>query len=217
MARVTGIGGFFFRAEDPETLNRWYAEHLGVVMIESHRCDDPGRFQDRGETVLAAFSDAFGSPDKTWKINFRVDDLDGVVARLRAAGIDVHTHERDYPNGRFAELGARGQRHPAVGAERRVGRARPRQPALKGGGLSKRTPERAFRQQRRRRRPARARLLRISRTSNQPVRRYGFRASRRGGDRMRRGGQGPGPTPVSAKAARSSHRRSPPIWPRAGR
>ena len=64
-------------------------------MIESRAYDDPGWFQDRGETVFAAFSpdsDAFGSLDKTWKINFRVDDLDGVVVRLRAEGIDVHPH-----------------------------------------------------------------------------------------------------------------------------
>ena len=54
MARVTGIGGFFFRSPDPDALNRWYAEHLGVVMIESRTYDEPGWFQERGETVFAA-------------------------------------------------------------------------------------------------------------------------------------------------------------------
>ena len=43
-------------------------------------------------------------PDKQWSINFRVDDLDGVVERLRAAGIEVEPHAEEYPNGRFAEL-----------------------------------------------------------------------------------------------------------------
>jgi glyoxylase I family protein len=105
--RVTGIGGFFFRARDPEALNRWYAEHFGVVMIDSRDYDDPGWFADRGEIVFSAFSpdsDAFGAPEKTWKINFRVEDLDGIVAKLRAAGIPVEPHDRSYPNGRFAEL-----------------------------------------------------------------------------------------------------------------
>jgi glyoxylase I family protein len=72
MARVTGIGGFFFRARDPDALDRWYAEHFGVVMIDSRDYDDPGWFQDRGETVFSAFShdsDSFGAPEKTWKIN----------------------------------------------------------------------------------------------------------------------------------------------------
>lgn len=107
MARVTGIGGFFFGAKDPDALNQWYGEHLGVLMTESRSYEDPGWFQDRGETVFAAVSagsEALGGASKTWKINFRVDDLDGMSARLRAAGIAVQTHAEEYPNGRFAEL-----------------------------------------------------------------------------------------------------------------
>ena len=56
MAQVTGIGGFFFRARDPEALNGWYGEHFGVVMTQSRTYDDPGWFQDRGETVFCAFT-----------------------------------------------------------------------------------------------------------------------------------------------------------------
>jgi glyoxylase I family protein len=104
--RVRGIGGFFFRARDPDALNRWYADHLGVVPPTGNY-DDPGWFPDRGETVFTAFSpdsDAFGGPEKTWKINFRVNDLPRMVAQLQAAGIEVQGHDREYPNGRFAEL-----------------------------------------------------------------------------------------------------------------
>jgi glyoxylase I family protein len=107
LAKVTGIGGFFFRSLDPDALNRWYAEHLGVVMIESRTHDDPGWFQERGETVVAACSvdsEMFGPLAKSWMINFRVDDLDGMVKRLRDAGIAVAPHADSYPNGRFAEL-----------------------------------------------------------------------------------------------------------------
>lgn len=107
MARITGIGGFFFRARDPDALNRWYGEHLGVVMADSHAYEDPGWFQDRGEAVVTAIatdSDLPGAADKTWAINFRVDDLDAMVGQLRAAGIAVEPHAESYPNGRFAEL-----------------------------------------------------------------------------------------------------------------
>jgi glyoxylase I family protein len=107
MARVTGIGGFFFRARDPDALNRWYAEHFGIVMTESRGYEDPGWFQDRGETVFAAFgqnSDSFGAAEKTWKINFRVSDLDGMIYQLRKSGVTVEPHREPYPNGRFAEL-----------------------------------------------------------------------------------------------------------------
>ena len=54
MARVTGIGGFFFRSDDPDSLNRWYAEQFRVIMLDSKDYDDPGWFQDRGETVFSA-------------------------------------------------------------------------------------------------------------------------------------------------------------------
>jgi glyoxylase I family protein len=106
MARVVGIGGFFFRARDPELLKRWYADHLGVI-APAGNYDDQGWFTDRGETVFAPFrydTDAFGRPEQMWKINFRVSDLDAIVADLRVAGIDVRPHDRNYPNGRFAEL-----------------------------------------------------------------------------------------------------------------
>jgi predicted enzyme related to lactoylglutathione lyase len=107
MARVTGIGGFFFRADDPDALNRWYGETFGVIELDSKDYDDPGWFQDRGETVFSAIdadSGMPGHPAKTWAINFRVDDLDGMVERLRSAGLEVVPHAEEYPNGRFAEL-----------------------------------------------------------------------------------------------------------------
>ncbi len=107
MARVTGIGGFFFRARDPSALNRWYAERFGVVMLDSASYDDPGWFQDRGETVFTAIdadSAMPGSPEKSWAITFRVDDLDAMVEQLRAASVEVEPHAEAYPNGRFAEL-----------------------------------------------------------------------------------------------------------------
>jgi glyoxylase I family protein len=96
MARVTGIGGFFFRARDPDALNRWYGEHFGVIMLDSVGYEDPGWFQDRGETVFSAMSettDFFGAGEKSWAMTFRVDDLDGMVERLTSAGIAVEPHK----------------------------------------------------------------------------------------------------------------------------
>jgi glyoxylase I family protein len=95
MERVSGIGGFFFRARDPAALNRSYAEHLGVIP-PTGRYEDPGWFTDRGETVFTTFapdSDVFGAPEKTWKINFRMRNLNGMVDQLRAAGVEVHPHD----------------------------------------------------------------------------------------------------------------------------
>jgi glyoxylase I family protein len=106
MEAVTGIGGVFFRARDPEALTRWYQQYLGVkpppASYEERSWD-----QEAGPTVFAAMSadsPHFGAPEQQWSINFRVRDLDAMVEQLRHARIEVTVHAETYPNGRFAEL-----------------------------------------------------------------------------------------------------------------
>lgn len=106
MERVTGIGGVFFRASDPERLSRWYAEQLGVDAPPASYDDSSWR-QHAGPTVFAALpadSEHFGHDGQQWAINFRVRHLDAMVTQLRQAGVEVAVHQDDYPNGRFAEL-----------------------------------------------------------------------------------------------------------------
>ena len=106
MEKVTGIGGLFFRAKDPEALARWYAEHLGVAPVPP-ACDQVPWEQSAGPTVFAPFpenTDYFGDAARGWMVNFRVRELDKMVAQLRAAEIDVTVDTGDYPNGRFARL-----------------------------------------------------------------------------------------------------------------
>lgn len=106
MERVTGIGGLFFRADDPDALTDWYRTHLGVREPPA-TYEIPSWQQEAGSTVFAALpldSDHFRRPRQQWAINFRVRDLDAMVAQLRAAGIEVAVHQDDYPNGRFADL-----------------------------------------------------------------------------------------------------------------
>ena len=100
---VAGIGGVFFRANGPEGLMAWYATHLGVGG------DDPFNWnQTAGPLVFMPFArdtDHFPA-DKAFMLNWRVDDLDALLARLRAAGIEVITKpEWDTPEtGRFARV-----------------------------------------------------------------------------------------------------------------
>jgi glyoxylase I family protein len=104
--RVTGIGGFFFRARDPEALKVWYQERLGVKAVPESYEEGPWR-QQEGETVFAPFeldSEMIGPPEHTWMINFRVAELDAIVEQLRGAGEEVEVDPERYPNGRFAEL-----------------------------------------------------------------------------------------------------------------
>ena len=101
---VTGIGGVFFRARDPEALTAWYRETFGIAAGSG-----PPWHQAAGYTVFAPFAadtDYFGNPDKQWMINLRVSDLDALLTRLRAKGMEIITDpEWDHPEvGRFARV-----------------------------------------------------------------------------------------------------------------
>ena len=106
MEKVTGIGGFFFRAKDPKALGLWYQQHLGVSLIPTSYEESPWQ-QEAGPTAFAPFketSEYFGDTHKVWMLNFRVRDLDKMAAQLQAAGIEVKMDPQSYPNGRFARV-----------------------------------------------------------------------------------------------------------------
>lgn len=106
MEKVTGIGGLFFRAEDPKALALWYETHLGVARTPEDYDTKPWR-QEAGSTVFAPFRQDtayFGDLSRRWMVNFRVRDLAAMVAQLRAAGIPVEVEKEEYPNGLFARL-----------------------------------------------------------------------------------------------------------------
>ena len=107
MGRVTGLGGVFFKCADPERMYAWYENHLGVK-----REGGEVKFEwkdkqtgDTGKTVWALFkSDTkyFAPSNAPFMVNYRVEDLDGLLERLRAAGVSVDEHRGDYEYGRFA-------------------------------------------------------------------------------------------------------------------
>ena len=104
--KVTGIGGFFFRAKDPKTLAKWYSDHLGVGLVPTASGGAPWR-QEGGTCAFQPFPEKttyFGDPSKSWMLSFRVRDMDKMAAQLRAAGITVEVDPKAYPNGRFARL-----------------------------------------------------------------------------------------------------------------
>ena len=106
MEKVIGIGGLFFRAEDPERLSLWYEENLGVNLAPKTYDDTPW-VQESGVTIFAPFektSDYFGDQTKQWMINFRVADLKKMVEQLRNAGIEVEVSAEVSPIGNFARL-----------------------------------------------------------------------------------------------------------------
>jgi len=106
MERMAGIGGLFFRAHDPQMLGRWYQTHFGISLVPTNYQESPWQ-QEPGPTAFSPFpetSDYFGDPHKVWMVNFRVRDVDKMMAQLRTAGIEVKIDPKSYPNGHFARL-----------------------------------------------------------------------------------------------------------------
>jgi glyoxylase I family protein len=106
MEKVTGIGGFFFRAKDPKALALWYQQHLGILTIPTSDGETSWQ-QEAGATAFAPFPETskyFGDASKVWMLNFRVRDLDKMAAQLHAAGIEVKIDPESQSYGRFGRL-----------------------------------------------------------------------------------------------------------------
>lgn len=106
MEKVTGFGGFFFRASDPEALAAWYEQHLGVSKVPTTYDVQPWE-QEAGPTVFSPFqkdTDYFGRASQQWMLNFRVNNLKAMVSQLEALGVEVDVDKTHYPNGTFARL-----------------------------------------------------------------------------------------------------------------
>ena len=117
MKRVTGLGGFFFKASDPDKLKDWYARHLGIPMANDfpgwtfmwRDAEDPSR---EGCTVWSLFEQSTtyfdpteglsGRNGQAFMCNFRVDDLDALLKELEKEGVRIDPNRQDLEYGRFA-------------------------------------------------------------------------------------------------------------------
>ena len=109
MARITGIGGVFFKSKgDSATLTAWYRRHLGMALEDFGGAilrwpDD--KADDRGLTVwhvADSSSQWFKPSDSPFMINYRVDDLDELIAQLLADGVAIVGGPESHENGKFA-------------------------------------------------------------------------------------------------------------------
>jgi predicted enzyme related to lactoylglutathione lyase len=109
MARITGIGGVFFKSSgDHKALASWYQKHLGMPLAPWGGAAlkwPEDRAEDKGVTawhVAARDSKWFSPSDASFMINYRVDDLDGLLANLRAGGVAIVKGPESHENGKFA-------------------------------------------------------------------------------------------------------------------
>lgn len=104
MAKVTGFGGVFVKARDPQVLSAWYGKHLGIDVADwggAMFAEDASRPGYTLWSPFAADSAYFAPSDKPFMLNFRVDDLDAMLARLRAEGVAVDDRVEESEFGRF--------------------------------------------------------------------------------------------------------------------
>ena len=105
MKRVTGIGGIFFKAEDPKKMNEWYAKHLGVQMIFEWKEIDHVHNAVPAKTVWCPFKEDtqyFAPSHKPFMINYRVENLIELLEALKKEGIAQVGEVEEHPYGKFA-------------------------------------------------------------------------------------------------------------------
>ena len=104
MAKAVGIGGIFLKARDPKALAQWYATYFGITDQGGGSLGFDGP-ESTGMTVFAHFpldTKYFGEGAQQAMVNFRVDDLDALLAQLAEAGVRIDPKRDDAPYGKFA-------------------------------------------------------------------------------------------------------------------
>ena len=110
MKKVTGIGGIFFKSQDPTSLNEWYQTHLGLettpygTSFEWRQADDPSKAGVTQWNAFAAQTDYFAPSVKEFMINYRVENLAALVDELRQAGVTVLDTIETYDYGKFVHI-----------------------------------------------------------------------------------------------------------------
>lgn len=108
MKRVTGIGGIFFKSQDPKALGEWYRDHLGVDVQDwggaAFRWSGPDNPSGTGSTIWSPFkhdTTYFAPSQASFMVNFRVVDLHALLATLRSEGCRVDDKVEESEYGKF--------------------------------------------------------------------------------------------------------------------
>ncbi len=108
MARITGIGGVFFKAKtDAKALREWYAKHLGIQLEAwggSALRWTEDRAEDGGVTAWQVADPAtkwFSPSESSFMINYRIDNMNGMIDQLRNGGVPIHRGPEFHENGTF--------------------------------------------------------------------------------------------------------------------
>lgn len=110
MKRVTGIGGIFFKSQDPDKTRAWYKTHLGLD-TDAYGCSfkwlEAQEPHEEGMTQWSPFEAStkyFEPSKKDFMVNYRVEDLVALVAQLRKEGVTIIDEIQDSEYGKFVHI-----------------------------------------------------------------------------------------------------------------
>ena len=108
--KVTGIGGIFFRSKDPVRAREWYSDHLGLAIsdygssFEFRNAHDPNQINYLQWSPFEEKTDYFEPSKKEFMINYRVQNIEGLVAKLKKEGVKVLDEIVSYDYGKFVHI-----------------------------------------------------------------------------------------------------------------
>ncbi len=104
MKRVTGLGGVFFKSEDPKELNSWYQKHLGVEGLFKWKDLEKLDAEVPAQTIWSPFKNDtsyFSPSEKSFMFNYRVENLVDLLTVLKDEGVTVVGEMEEHPYGKF--------------------------------------------------------------------------------------------------------------------
>ncbi len=108
--KVTGIGGIFFRSKDPEKVKEWYGENLGLAIteygapFEFRNANRPDEINYLSWSPFNEKTDYFDPSEKEFMINYRVQNIEGLVRKLKANGVTIVDEIETYDYGKFIHI-----------------------------------------------------------------------------------------------------------------
>ncbi len=108
--KVTGIGGIFFKSDDPKKMNEWYKKNLGLpvtewgVMFEWREKDNPEKEGYTVWSVSTCDTEQFNSSKKEFIINYRVENIEELVKELKKAKVTIVDEISDSEYGKFVHI-----------------------------------------------------------------------------------------------------------------
>jgi len=108
--KVTGIGGIFFKCEDPDKTKSWYAKHLGMVTdqwgapFEFRKSDNPDEVGFLQWSPFASDTEYFSPSEKSFMINYRVENIEAIIEEMKKEGVTICDEIQVFDYGKFVHI-----------------------------------------------------------------------------------------------------------------